>query len=56
MNKSIIVILIYILGLVFSAIVIDIWSADTGPKVFIGFIWTVILLITLFYIDKYEKK
>ena len=56
MNKSITAIIIYILGLIFCALVLDLWSADTGPKTFIGFIWTVILLIALFYTDKYEKK
>jgi hypothetical protein len=56
MNKSITAIIIYILGLIFGALVLDLWSADTGPKTFIGFIWTVILLIALFYTDKYEKK
>tara|TARA_B100000767_G_C19272048_1_gene331744 strand:+ start:247 stop:417 length:171 start_codon:yes stop_codon:yes gene_type:complete len=56
MSKSTIAILIYILGLVFGALVLDLWSADTGPSVFIGFIWTVVLLIALFYADKYEKK
>ena len=56
MSKSTIAILIYILGLVFGALVLDLWSADTGPKAFIGIIWTAVLLISLFYADKYEKK
>tara|TARA_B110000027_G_scaffold22526_1_gene24176 strand:- start:2172 stop:2342 length:171 start_codon:yes stop_codon:yes gene_type:complete len=56
MSKSTIAILIYILGLIFGALVLDIWSADTGPKAFIGIFWTMILLISLFYADKYEKK
>ena len=56
MSKSIIAILIYIFGLIFSALVLDLWSADTGPKAFIGLIWTAALLVALHYIDKYEKK
>ena len=56
MNKSIIVILIYVLGLIFGALVLDLWSANTGPKAFIGIIWTVVLLVALLYVDKYEKK
>tara|TARA_B100000795_G_scaffold184168_1_gene139744 strand:- start:335 stop:505 length:171 start_codon:yes stop_codon:yes gene_type:complete len=56
MSKSIIVILIYILGLIFSALVLDLWSANTGPKAFIGIIWTAIFLIALLYADKYDKK
>ncbi|WP_415309152.1 hypothetical protein ABXT47_02385 [Candidatus Pelagibacter sp. Uisw_099_02] len=56
MSKSTVAILLYILGLIFGAMALDLWSADTGPKAFIGIIWTVILLIALFYTDKYEKK
>ncbi|MDA9876997.1 hypothetical protein N9C92_01165 [Candidatus Pelagibacter sp.] len=56
MNKSTIAILVYILGLIFGAFVLDIWSAETGPKAFIGIAWTVILLIALFYTGKHEKK
>ena len=56
MSKSTIAILIYILGLIFGALVLDLWSADTGPKAFIGIIWTAVLLISLFYTDKHEKK
>ena len=56
MSKSTLAIIIYIAGLIFGALVLNLWSAETGPKAFIGIIWTVILLITLFYADKHEKK
>tara|TARA_B100000768_G_C10898495_1_gene216680 strand:- start:132 stop:302 length:171 start_codon:yes stop_codon:yes gene_type:complete len=56
MSKSIIAIIIYVLGLVFSALFLDLWSANTGPKALIGILWTAILLVALFYADKYEKK
>ena len=56
MNKSTITILIYIFGIIFGALVLDVWSAETGPKAFIGIAWTAILLVTLRYADKYEKK
>ena len=57
MSKSIIaIILVYVLGLIFGALVLNIWSADTGPKAFIGIAWTIIFLIVLIYTDKYEKK
>ena len=56
MDKSTLVILIYILGLIFGALALDIWSANTGPKALIGILWTTILLIALFYAGKYEKK
>jgi len=52
MNKSTIIIIIYVLGLLFGAFVINLWSADTGPKSLIGIIWTTIFLISLFYADK----
>ena len=56
MSKSTLAILVYVAGLIFGALVLNLWSAETGPKALIGIIWTVILLITLFYADKYEKK
>tara|TARA_B110000037_G_C16777605_1_gene365963 strand:+ start:249 stop:419 length:171 start_codon:yes stop_codon:yes gene_type:complete len=56
MSKSTVAIIIYVLGLVFGALVLDLWSANTGPKAFIGILWTTILLVALFYADKYEKK
>ena len=56
MSKSTISIFIYVLGLIFGALVLDLWSAETGPKAFVGIIWTIILLIALFYADKYEGK
>ena len=55
-SKSTIAIFVYILGLIFGALIFDIWSADTGPKAFIGIFWTAILLVALFYTDKYEKR
>jgi hypothetical protein len=56
MNKSTIVIIIYILGLIFGALVLDIWSAKTSPKALMGIGWTALLLIGLFLTEKYEKK
>ena len=56
MDKSTLAILVYILGLIFGALVLDLWSADTGPKAFLGILWTAILLVALFYADKDEKK
>ena len=55
MSKSTAAILVYILGLIFGTLILDIWSANTGPKAFIGIIWTSILLIALLYADKHEK-
>ena len=56
MNKSTIVVIVYILGLIFGAIVLDIWSANTGPKAFLGIVWTALLLIGLFLTEKNEKN
>ena len=51
-----IIILIYIFGLIFVAIVLDIWSANTSPKALLGIGWTALLLIGLFFAEKNEKK
>jgi len=57
MNKSTVVILIYIFGIIFGALVMDIWGAETSfIKTFSVFIWTIIFLITLFYAEKHEKE
>ena len=36
MNKTNIAIVIYVLGLLFGAFVLDIWSAETSPKALLG--------------------
>ena len=56
MSKSSLAIIVYIMVLIFGALVLDLWSSETGPKAFIGIIWTAVLLISLFYVDKNEKK
>jgi hypothetical protein len=56
MNKSSIIILIYVIGLIFGALVLDIWSAETSPKAFIGIAWTAVLLIALFFADKHDNN
>ena len=56
MYKSTIVIIVYIIGLIFSAVVLDIWSAQTSPKALLGIGWTALLLIGLYLTEKNEKK
>ena len=57
MSKVSIVIIIFILGLVFGALFLDIWSADTSVfKGLLGLGWTALLLIGLFFSYIYEKK
>jgi hypothetical protein len=57
MNKTTIVTVIYILGIIIGAFFLDLWSAETSfVKTISVFVWTIIFLITLFYFDKHEKK
>ena len=57
MSKTLIVIVIYIIGLIFGAVVLDLWSADTSVfKGLLGLGWTALLLIGLFFADKHEKS
>ena len=57
MSKVTIVIIVYILGLIFGALFLDIWSADTSVlKGLLGLGWTALLLIGLFFADKNEKE
>jgi|TARA_B100000900_G_scaffold312439_1_gene271246 hypothetical protein len=57
MSKSTIVIIIYVLGLIFGALFLDIWSADTSVKKgLLGLGWTALLLIGLFFAEKNERN
>jgi hypothetical protein len=56
MKKSNLIIIIYIIGLIFGAVVLDLWSADTSPKALLGIGWTTLLLIGLFITEKNEKN
>jgi hypothetical protein len=50
MKNSTIIIIIYIIGLIFGAIFLGLWDAETEPiKAMSGMIWTAIFLIALFY-------
>ena len=57
MNKTTLVAIIYILGIIIGALFLDVWGADTSfVKTISVFVWTIIFLIALFYFDKNEKK
>ena len=57
MNKTTVVSIIYILGIIIGAFFLDTWGAETSfIKTISVFIWTIIFLITLFYFNKNEKK
>ncbi len=57
MNKSTIIIIIYVMGLIFGAVFLDIWSAETSiKKALLGLGWTALLLIGLFFSEKNEKE
>ena len=57
MNKTTLVTIIYILGIIIGALFLDVWGADTSfVKTISVFVWTIIFLISLFYFDKNEKK
>ena len=57
MNKSIIVTVIYIFGVLIGAFFLDVWGAETSfVKTILVFVWTIIFLIALFYFEKKKKK
>ena len=57
MSKTSIVIIIYIIGLIFGALVLNIWRADTSVyKGLLGLGWTALLLIGLFFAEKHERN
>ena len=57
MNKTTLVTLIYIIGILIGAFFLFVWSVETSfIKTISIFVWTIIFLITLFYADKQERK
>ena len=57
MNKSTIILIIYIAGLVFGALFLDIWGAETSIfKGLLGLAWTALLLIGIFFTEKDENN
>ena len=57
MSKVKIISIIYAIGIIVGALFFDIWGAETTPlKTMSVFAWTVIFIITLFFVDKNERK
>ena len=57
MNKLKILIITYIFGVIIGALFFDVWGTNTTfIKTMSIFLWTIIFLIALFYVDKNEKK
>ena len=55
MSKTTIAIIIYVLGLIFGALVLDIWSSETSAKALLGMIWTALFAISLYFFEIKEK-
>ena len=57
MSKVKIVSIIYAIGIIIGALFLDVWGADTSAlKILSVFVWTVIFIIALFFVDKNERK
>ena len=53
MNKTVVVTIIYVIGIIFGALVIGIWDAETDiTKAMFALIWTAIFLIAIYFTDK----
>ena len=55
MNKTDIAIIIYVAGLIFGALVLDIWSAETSPTALLGILWTALFAVSLYYFEFKNK-
>ena len=55
MSKTTLAIAIYIIGLIFGALVLDLWSAETSPKALLGMLWTALFLIALYFAELENK-
>ena len=57
MRKTTLVIIIYVIGVIFCALVLGIWDAETNiTKASIALVWTIFFLIALFYLGKNDHK
>ena len=57
MSKTIVVVIIYILGVLLGAFFLDIWGAETNMKKgILALGWTAIFLVSLFFVDKDKDK
>ena len=57
MNKLTLTTALYVIGVLIGALFFDVWGAETSfVKTMSIFLWTIIFLITLFYIDKNKKN
>ena len=52
MKKSLIVMIMYVLRFIFSALVLSLSDAKTRAIATIGMIWTFIFLVMLFHLEK----
>ena len=56
MSKVKLISLVYAIGIVIGALFFDVWGADTTPaKTISVFVWTIIFIIVLFFVDKNER-
>ena len=57
MSKVKLISIIYAIGIIIGALFLDIWGAETTLlKTMSVFAWTVVFIITLFFVDKNERK
>ena len=57
MNKLTLITILYVIGVLIGALFFDVWGAETTfIKTMSIFLWTIIFLIALFYIDKNKKN
>ena len=57
MSKVKILSIIYAVGIIIGALFFDVWGVNTTPlKTMSVFVWTVIFIIALFFVDKNERK
>ena len=56
MSKVKIVSIIYAIGIIIGALFFDVWGANTTTlKTMSVFVWTIVFIIALFFVDKNER-
>jgi len=51
------VVILYILGIIFGALFLDIWSSETSiKKGLIAMFWTALFLVALIFVEKNKEE
>ena len=51
MNRTLLIVILYVIGIILGALIFGLWSENTVLKSIIALVWTALFLITLVFAD-----